>query len=103
LYFKKLKFTKAMTTTKVIVGILGAAAAGLVIGMLIAPEKGSELRANLKRTTDDWVDELSQWVGKGKAYIDEVKNRAGEQAKTLQSEAEEGLNTMKEDLARRRG
>ena len=92
-----------MTNTKVILGILGAAAAGLVIGMLIAPEKGSELRANLKQTADDWVDELSNWVGKGKEYIDEVRNRASETASSLETEAEEGIDTMKDDLARRRG
>jgi gas vesicle protein len=92
-----------MTTTKVIVGILGAAAAGLVIGLLIAPEKGADTRRNLKQTADDWVDELSNWVGKGKEYIDEVRNRASEEVDALSSEAEEGIDTMKDDLARRRG
>lgn len=91
-----------MTTTKVIVGLLGAAAAGLVIGMLIAPEKGTDLRQNIKRTTDDWVDELSQWIGKGKEYIDEVRNRASEEASNLQDDAEEGVDALKDDLARRR-
>lgn len=91
-----------MTTTKVIVGILGAAAAGLVIGMLIAPEKGTDLRKNIKQTADDWVDELSQWVGKGKEYIDEVRNRASEQASALQEEASQNIDSMKDDLARRR-
>ena len=30
------------TKTKVLLGILGAAAAGVVIGMLVAPDKGNE-------------------------------------------------------------
>jgi gas vesicle protein len=92
-----------MNNTKVILGILGAAAAGLVVGMLIAPEKGSELRRNLKATADDWVDELSNWVGKGKEYIDEVRNRASEEVSNLQETGDEELDTMKDDLARRRG
>ena len=92
-----------MTTTKVLLGILGAAAAGLVVGMLIAPEKGSDLRKNLKSTADDWVDELSNWVGKGKEYIDEVRNRASEEVSSLENTAEEEFDTMKDDLARRRG
>jgi gas vesicle protein len=91
-----------MTNTKLVLGILGAAAAGLVIGMLIAPEKGTDLRRNLKQTADDWVDELSNWVGKGKEYIDEVRNRASEEVSSLQDQAEEGVDTMKDDLARRR-
>jgi gas vesicle protein len=92
-----------MTTTKVILGILGAAAAGLVVGMMIAPEKGSDLRRNLKQTADDWVDELSNWVGKGKEYIDEVRNRASEEVSNLADNSEEEVDTMKDDLARRRG
>jgi gas vesicle protein len=89
--------------TKLLVGILGAAAAGLVIGMMIAPEKGADLRKNLKRTADGWIDELSNWVNKGKEYIDEVRSRASEEVAELESEAEEGVDTMKDDLARRRG
>jgi gas vesicle protein len=91
-----------MTTTKLIVGILGAAAAGVVIGMLIAPEKGSDLRTNIKKTADDWIDEVSQWIGRGKEYIDQVKTRAGQEADELQANAEQGVNTMKESLARKR-
>ena len=37
------------TTSKVILGILGAAAAGVVIGMLVAPEKGKDTRKTLKK------------------------------------------------------
>ena len=36
------------TNTKIILGIVGAAAAGAVIGLLLAPEKGSELRERIK-------------------------------------------------------
>ncbi len=92
-----------MTTTKVLLGILGAAAAGLVVGMLIAPEKGSDMRKNLKKSADDFADELSNWIGKGKEYIDEVRNRAGAEMDELQTEASEGFDSMKDDLARRRG
>lgn len=92
-----------MQTTKVLVGILGAAAAGLVIGMLIAPEKGSDMRKNLKRTADDLVDELSNLVGKGKEYLDEVRSRASDELNSLEADAEEGIDSLKDDLARRRG
>jgi len=92
-----------MQTTKVLVGILGAAAAGLVIGMLIAPEKGSDMRKNLKRTADDWIDELSNLVGKGKEYLDEVRSRASDELNSLEADAEEGIDSLKDDLARRRG
>jgi gas vesicle protein len=91
-----------MNNTKLVISILGAAAAGLVIGMLIAPDKGTELRANIKRTADDWVDEVSQWIGRGKEYLEEARTRASQEVNDLTSQAEEGVNTMKDDLARRR-
>ena len=91
-----------MTTTKVILGILGAAAAGVVIGMLIAPEKGEDLRKNIKKTADDWADEISQWVGKGKTYLTEAKDRAVDESKKALDEAEESINGVKENVSRRR-
>jgi len=91
-----------MTTTKVILGILGAAAAGVVIGMLIAPEKGEDLRKNIKKTADDWADELSSLMGKGKKYISEMKDRAVDESKQALDEAEESINGVKENTSRRR-
>jgi len=90
-----------MTTTKVILGILGAAAAGVAIGMLIAPEKGEDLRKNIKKTADDWVDEISQWVGKGKNYLGEMKDRAVDESKKALDEAEESYNSVKESTRKR--
>ena len=91
-----------MTTTKVIVGILGAAAAGVVIGMLIAPEKGEDLRKNIKKTADDWVDEVSHWMGKGKNYLSEIKNRAEDEVDNVRDQVEESVNGLKETATRRR-
>jgi len=91
-----------MTTTKVILGILGAAAAGVVIGMLIAPEKGEDLRKNIKKTADDWADEITQWVGKGKSYLTEAKDRAVDESKKALDEAEESIHGVKENASRRR-
>jgi gas vesicle protein len=88
-----------MSTTKMIVGILGAAAAGVIIGMLTAPEKGEDLRNNIKRTADDWIDEISKWAAKGKEFAQDLDNRAMETAGELKEDAEDSLN---DTLGRRR-
>jgi gas vesicle protein len=91
-----------MTTTKLIVGILGAAAAGVIIGVLIAPEKGADLRSNLKKTAEDWADEISDWMGKGKEYLSEMKNRVASEADELKDEAEQAGNGLKSTITRKR-
>ncbi|SKC41105.1 YtxH domain-containing protein [Ohtaekwangia koreensis] len=90
------------STSKVIVGILGAAAAGVIVGMLIAPEKGEDLRKNIKKTTDDWLDDVAQWMGKGKSFLSEMKDRASEEVEDATSEASQGINGLKENLGRRK-
>ena len=90
------------STSKVVIGILGAAAAGVIVGMLIAPEKGEDLRKNIKKTTDDWLDDISQWMGKGKSYLAEIKDRVTEEAEDAAAEASQGINGLKENVGRRK-
>ena len=85
-----------MTTgTKVFLGILGAAAAGVAIGMLIAPEKGSELCARIKKSAGDWVDNLSNLFVKGKEELEELN----EKGRQVRSSVEEKVNRMKESIS----
>jgi gas vesicle protein len=82
------------TTSKIILGVLGAAAAGLAIGLLIAPEKGSEMRKRLGKTAGGWADGLSHLFVKGQEELENMKNKAS-QAKTV---AEEKVSRAKESL-----
>lgn len=56
-------------SSKIALGLLGAAAAGLVIGLLIAPEKGKEMRKKIKTKTDDIIDQLGDLITKGEANV----------------------------------
>ena len=53
-------------SSKLILGLLGAVAAGVAIGLLVAPEKGSEMRKKVRKTTGEWVDTLSNLFAKAK-------------------------------------
>ncbi|HEV7783142.1 MAG TPA: YtxH domain-containing protein [Chitinophagaceae bacterium] len=83
------------TKTKIAVGILGAAAAGVVIGLLIAPEKGSDMRKKLRKTANGWADNLSQMFVKGQEEYEEVK----EKVKGAKSAAEDKVNKIKESFS----
>lgn len=59
------------TTTKVILGITVAAAAGAAIGLLLAPEKGTDLQKKIKVGASAWMHEFSGLIGLGKQLIAE--------------------------------
>jgi gas vesicle protein len=86
------------TNSKVVLGILGAAAAGVVIGMLLAPEKGKETRKKLKKTAEDWAESVSNLWARGRAAADEAANDLKEKARYGKSAAEEKINKVKETM-----
>jgi len=89
-----------MTTgTKVVLGILGAAAAGVAIGMLIAPEKGSEMRARIKKSAGDWIDGLSNLFVKGKEELEELGSTAVDKGRQARAVVEDKVNRMKESVS----
>lgn len=67
------------TTTKFVLGLAAAAAAGAVIGMLFAPEKGKDLQKKLASGTKDWLSEIGSLLDIGKDVVSKAKSR-GEQA-----------------------
>jgi len=87
------------TKSKVILGILGAAAAGVVIGMLVAPDKGNETRKRLKKTAGEWADNLSHLWERGKHAAEEGAQEAKDKARYAKSTAEEKVNKIKESFS----
>jgi gas vesicle protein len=70
-----LKYLNMTTRTKVILGIVGAAAAGVAIGMLLAPETGLDTRKNISKKAGDWAGQLSDLFASAKEEIANMKNK----------------------------
>ena len=51
-----------MNTSKFLVSVLCAAAAGVVVGMLTAPEKGEDLRNSLRNSVNDLAKKLGDLI-----------------------------------------
>jgi hypothetical protein len=71
------KLYNMTTTSKLVLGIIGAAAAGVAIGLLTAPCKGSETRQKISKTTGSWVNSVGQLLSRGKHELDGVKQKIG--------------------------
>jgi gas vesicle protein len=46
---------------------------GLVVGLLIAPEKGEDLRNDLVDTADKWKNRLNKLAGRAEADLDDLR------------------------------
>lgn len=87
------------TRNKVLLGIVGAAAAGVIIGLLIAPEKGKDTRKKIKSTATDWADSLSHLWAKGKKAVDDLEAEARDKVGKGKAAAEDKINKVKESYS----
>ena len=79
-----------MSTGKVLLGVLAGVAAGALIGILFAPEKGTETRKKIVEKGEDYVDGLKEKVN---TLIDEVgKKMDGMHAKAKVEEVKTSAN-----------
>ena len=74
-------------TTKIVLGMAVAAAAGAAIGMLLAPEKGTDLQKKIKEGAADWLKDFKGLMSTGTDVVNQLK-----------SSTEHELTSMKTDL-----
>jgi len=64
-----------MNTDKIFIGVMAGLAAGIVIGILVAPEKGSVTIKKITGKAIDYADELKEILTDGvKTITDKVEN-----------------------------
>ena len=79
--------------SKIVTALLVGAAAGAVLGLLFAPDKGSNLRNKILQYGKDTGDELGSYVNEGISYAkrkyDEVKSKTSGLADEVQNKADD--------------
>lgn len=71
-----------MGPQKIIIGALAGLAAGALIGILFAPEKGSVVRGNISKKSDEYLDSVkstfNSFVDGVAGKFDKVKDEAAD-------------------------
>jgi len=80
------------TRSKIVLGLVGAAAAGVVIGLLIAPEKGADLRQKVKDTAGDWASQLGDLFANAKGEFENLKDKGAKAASNAYSNVKESYS-----------
>jgi gas vesicle protein len=86
------------TTSKIVLGLMGAAAVGALIGILVAPEKGSDLRKKISNGAGDVADEIGKLLKAGKEELSNLKQSVTKEARNLKGTAEESVNRVRENV-----
>lgn len=71
------------TSAKVALGICGAIAAGVIISLLVAPEKSHEVTRRIRKSAGKWVDKLGNVFSKVESESAHLKSQAEKVKATL--------------------
>ena len=84
-----------MSTSRFLAGAL----CGLVVGLLIAPEKGVDLRDEITDTATKWRDKLNRMIGKADASMDDLRELLEKNVDGLTEDVKHRILTILDDAS----
>lgn len=82
-----------MSTGKVLLGALAGLAAGALIGVLFAPEKGSVTRTKISKKGEDYADAVKD---KFNDFIDNVNEKFETVKETVKNDVDKGKQKVQD-------
>jgi gas vesicle protein len=82
-----------MSTSRFLAGAL----CGVVVGLLVAPKKGSDLREDIAETADQWKDKFNHLTGRAGATLDELRAILDKNVEGLSEDVKHRILTILDD------
>lgn len=77
--------------TKLIVGVLSAAAVGAAIGLLLAPDSGNNTRRNIGRTAGSWASTVGDLLENAKGELTSAVTKGKNSGRRMANKADDFL------------
>ena len=92
-----------MSSGKVLLGVLAGLAAGALLGILFAPEKGSVTRKKMSKKAEDYADGLKEKFNEFLDNISEKFEEVKEEVSDLTEQSEVKSEKTKKDVKTAKG
>ena len=84
---------------KVILGLIGAAAVGVAVGMLLAPEKGGDVRQKIADKVSDIASRIGEFITTGKDKLGEAGENIVNKAKNFSGGVNQSTDTVRNGMS----
>ncbi len=72
---------------------------GVGVGLLVAPEKGEDIRNTLADAAGDWRDKLNRLLGRGGARLDDLRSFLDSEIEGMNDDAKGKISKILNELA----
>lgn len=89
-----------MKASNVLLGIIGGLAAGAILGVLYAPEKGSDTRKKIAKKSGDIKDNLKESFNDLLSNVEDKYNDLASKGSKMMDDASEGIEKANKEFKR---